>query len=372
MKFIASSTQLLIGLNSVSKVISAKPALAILDNYLFDLKGNTLFVTASNGETSLKTEINIEKVYEEGQITVPARLFTDSLRSLPDQPLTFATDHNSSLIITWASGASKIPFHPAEDYPALPVIAEDFNTVSISAEALMNGISDTIYATAEEELRPVMNGIFFDISEDSISMVASDAHKLVRYWLRDIKNPAICSFILHKKPAAILKNILAKVEDDVVIRFDRRNAFFSFGNTLLVCRLIDGNYPAYKSILPKNNPNKMIINRAELLGAVRRVAVYSNQATSHVLLKIAGGELMISAEDTGYSISAYERLSCEYDGVPLEIGFKAPFLADILNNFSFENVCIEMADNCRPALIVSADGNNASEDLSALLMPVMI
>ena len=139
-----------------------------------------------------------------------------------------------------------------------------------------------------------------------------------------------------------------------------------------VCRLIDGNYPAYKSIMPKNNPNKMIINRAELLGAVRRVAVYSNQATSHVLLKIAGGELMISAEDTGYSISAYERLSCEYDGVSLEIGFKAPFLADILNNFSFENVCIEMADNCRPALIVSADGNNASEDLSALLMPVMI
>ncbi len=372
MKFIASSTQLLLGLNSVSKVISTKPALAILDNYLFDLKGETLSVTASNGETSLKTEITIEKVFEEGQITVPARLFTDALRSLPDQPLTFATDHNSSLIITWASGASKIPFHPAEDYPALPVIADDFSTISISAEALMNGITDTIYATAEEELRPVMNGIFFDIAMDSLSMVASDAHKLVRYWLRDISTPAPCSFILHKKPAAILKSILAKVEDEVVIRFDKRNAFFSFGNTLLVCRLIDGNYPAYKSILPKNNPNKMIINRTELLGAVRRVAVYSNQATSHVLLKIANGELMISAEDTGYSISAYERLSCEYDGVALEIGFKAPFLADILNNFSFENICMEMADNCRPALIVSADGNNASEDLSALLMPVMM
>ena len=372
MKFIASSTQLLIGLNSVSKVIASKPALAILDNYLFDLKDNTLSVTASNGETTLRTQISLEKVFEDGQITVPAKLFTESLRQLPDQPLTFATDHNSSLIITWSSGASKIPFHPAEDYPVLPAIGEEFNTLSIGAEALMNGISDTIYATADEELRPVMNGIFFDIADDSLSMVASDAHKLVRYSLRDIKSSAPSSFILHKKPAAILKSILAKVDEEVVVKFDKRNAFFSFGDTLLVCRLIDGNYPAYKSILPKNNPNKMIINRAEMLGAVRRVAVYSNQASNHVVLKIGNGELMISAEDTGFSTSAYERLSCEYDGTPLEIGFKAPFLAAILNNFCFENICMEMADNCRPALIVSADGNNASEDLSALLMPVMV
>ncbi|MBP9986725.1 MAG: DNA polymerase III subunit beta [Bacteroidales bacterium] len=372
MKFIASSTQLLTGLNSVSKVIASKSALQILDNYLLVLQGNTLSVTASNGETTLKTDINIEKVFEDGQIAVPARLFTESLRSLPDQPLTFATDSSSALIITWASGASKIPYLPAEDYPSLPAIGEDFNTLSISADALLNGVSDTIYATAEEELRPVMNGIYFDITPDALAMVASDAHKLICYTFKDIKSAANASFILHKKPAAILKSILAKVEDEVVVKFDKRNAFFSFGETLLVCRLIDGNYPAYRSVIPKNNPNKMTISRTELLGAVRRMAVYSNQATSVIMLKVADGELMISAEDTGNATSAYERLNCEYEGVPVEIGFKAPFLADILNNFCFDNISMLLADSCRPGLIVSADGNNGSEDLCAVLMPIMV
>ena len=372
MKFSVSSSELLHGLVSVSRVIASKPSLAILDNFLFVLKGNTLNVTASDGETTLRTVLAIDQVAETGEAAVPAKLLIDSLKEFPDQPLTFSTDTNSSLNITWASGASKLPFYPAEDYPVPAQPAPDCDVVTISPEVLLNGINNTVYATAEEELRPVMNGIFFDIDSQSTSMVASDAHKLICYTVTGVSASQKSSFILHKKPANILKGILAKVTSPVTIRFDRKNAQFSFDDTVLVCRLIDGNYPAYRSVIPKNNPNKMIIGRTDFLNAVRRVAVCSNQATSHIILKLSAGEMMISAEDYAFSISAYERLSCQYDGDNLEIGFKAPFLADILNNLPYENVCMELADNCRAVLIVSADEKDPSEDLCALLMTIMI
>ena len=358
MRFVLSSSELLRGLVSVSRVLANKPALAILDNFLFDLKDNSLTVTASDGETTLRTSLPVEQVLEEGAAAVPARLLIDSLKEFPDQPLTFLTDKASSLNIIWSSGASKIPFFPAEDYPVFPVISEDANSLEIPAPILLNGINDTIYATAEEELRPVMNGIFFDIDTTGTSIVASDAHKLVCYTVFAVKGADKCSFILHKKPASVLKNIIAKA--------------FAFDNTVLVCRLVDGNYPAYRTVIPKNNQNKMIIGRVEFLNAVRRVAVCSNQATSHIILKISAGELMISAEDTSFAISAYEKLNCQYDGVDIEIGFKAPFLAEILSNLPFENVCVCLADRCRAALIVSADEKDPSEELCALLMPIML
>ena len=372
MRFVLSSSELLRGLVSVSRVLANKPALAILDNFLFDLKDNSLTVTASDGETTLRTSLPVEQVLEEGAAAVPARLLIDSLKEFPDQPLSFLTDKASSLNIIWSSGASKIPFFPAEDYPVFPVISEDANSLDIAAPILLNGINDTIYATAEEELRPVMNGIFFDIDTTGTSIVASDAHKLVCYTVFSVKGGEKCSFILHKKPAAVLKNIIGKTEGDISVKFDKRNAMFSFDNTVLVCRLVDGNYPAYRTVIPKNNQNKMIIGRVELLNAVRRVAVCSNQATSHIILKISAGEIMISAEDTSFAISAYEKLSCQYDGVDIEIGFKAPFLAEILSNLPFENICMCLADRCRAALIVSADEKDPSEELCALLMPIML
>lgn len=371
MKFVVSSSDLLRGLNSVSRVIASKSTNAILENFLFDLKGNTLSVTASDGETTLRTALEIEQVLEEGAIAVSAKTLTDSLKEFPDQPLTF-TANASSLEIRWASGQSRIPYYPAEDYPDLPTVGENMETIVMPAEILLNGINETIYATAEEELRPVMNGIFFDIDLDSTSMVASDAHKLICYTVKDVNAQQKCSFILHKKPASILKAVLVKAEDEVTIKFNNKNACFSFASTVLFCRLIEGNYPAYKSIIPRNCPLKMVIGRIDFLNAVRRVAVCASQATSHVVLKIAAGEMMISAEDLSFATSAYEHVSCQYTGDPIEIGFKAPFLAEILSNLPYENVCMEMTDRHRAALILSADEKNPDEDICALLMPVMV
>ena len=372
MKFVVSSSQLLHGLVSVSRVISNKSTLAILENFLFVLEDNTLVVTASDGETTLKTSITIDQVIKNGEAAVPAKLLIDSLKEFPEQPLTFETDNNSALTITWASGASKIPYFNANDYPVLPELGADAEKITIPAAVLLDGINNTIYATAEEELRPVMNGILFDIEPEALSLVASDAHKLVCYKVADNSPKHKSAFILHKKPAAILKGILAKAEDDIDIMFDNRNAYFTFGTSVLVCRLIEGTYPAYKSVIPKNNPNKMIIGRIDFLNAVRRVAVCSNQASSHIKISLSNGEINISAEDNSFAISAYERLVCQYDGDQMQIGFKAPFLAEILSNLPYENICMELADNCRAALIVSADEKDPNEDLCALLMPTML
>lgn len=373
MKFAVSSSELLTGLVSVSKVIASKPTLAILENFLFELSGNTLTVTASDGETTLKTNIEIAQVEEEGRTAIPAKLLTDSLKEFPDQPLTFKTTGGESIMeITWASGASKIPCFDAADFPKLPEIGGVSESLIIPAATLLNGINSTIYATAEEELRPVMNGIFFDMDVESTTFVASDAHKLICYEFTGAKASQKSSFILHKKPAYILKTILAKVEDDITVQFDNKNAYFNFNNNILVCRLIEGNYPAYRTVIPKNNNNKMTIGRTDLLGVVKRIAVCSNQVSNQIKLKLSFNEVLISAQDLSFSMSAYEKLPCQYDGEAMEIGFKAPFLLEILNNLPYQNIRIELADPCRAALIVSADEANPDENLRALLMPVMI
>lgn len=372
MKFAVSSSELLSGLMSVSKVISSKPTLAILENFLFELSGNSLTVTASDGETTLKTNIDIAQVDEEGRTAVPAKLLTDSLKEFPDLPLTFKTGKDSVMEITWASGASKIPCFDAADFPKLPELGGVSDSLTISAASLLSGINNTIYATAEEELRPVMNGIFFDIDTEMTTLVASDAHKLICYEFTGARASQKSSFILHKKPAAILKTILSKVDDEITIQFDNKNAYFNFNNNILVCRLIEGNYPAYRTVIPKNNINKMVIGRSELLNVVKRIAVCSNQISNQIKLKLSFNELIISAQDLSFSMSAYENLSCQYDGEEMEIGFKAPFLLEILNNLPYQNICMELADPCRAALIVSADEANPDENIRALLMPVMI
>ena len=373
MKFSVSSSELLSGLMSVSKVIVPKPTNSILENFLFQLEGNTLTVTASDGETTLKTTLPIANVTEEGSTAVPAKLLTVSLKEFPDQPLAFSVDEGSSVMdIVWASGASKIPCFDAADFPELPQIGEIAESVIIPSSILLDGINNTIYATAEEELRPVMNGIFFDIDPEVTTLVASDAHKLICYSFMGAKLSQKSNFILHKKPASILKSILAKYDEDITIRYDSKNAYFSFGSNILVCRLIEGNYPAYRSVIPKNNNNKLVIGRTDLLGVVKRIAVCSNQVSNQIRLKLSLGEVLISAQDLGFSMSAHETLPCQYDGQEMEIGFKAPFLLEILSNLPYQSICMELADPARAALIVSADESRPGQDIRALLMPVMI
>jgi len=371
MKFTVSSSELLGGLVSVSKVISSKPAIAILDNFLFELGGNTLTVTASDGETTLRTAIEIAQVEEEGSVAVPAKLLTDSLKEFPDLPLTFTVKENI-MDIVWSSGASNLPCYDAADYPTLPQIGGVSDSVVIPAASLLAGINYTIYATAEEELRPVMNGIFFDLGTESTTLVASDAHKLICYEFTGAKPSQKSSFILHKKPATVLRSLLPKIDGDITVEFDNKNAYFRFDNNVLVCRLIEGMYPAYKTVIPKNNENKMVIGRTEFLNVVKRIAVCSNQVSNQIKLKIAKDEVLISAQDLQFSMAAHETLPCQYAGEPMEIGFKSNFLLEILNNIPYQNICLELSDPCRAALIVSADEANPDENISALLMPVMI
>lgn len=373
MKFIVSSTDLLQGLLSVSRVIASRSSLPILDNFLFLLEGNSLTVTASDSETTLKTIITIDDVAEGGEIAIPAKLLTDTLKELPAQPIEFASDAERSIVnISWMSGSAQIPYMSAEDYPQLPMLSDSVK-LTFDASVLTDGINSTIYATAEEELRPVMNGIYFDITPESTTLVASNAHKLVCYTRKDVKGSKNASFILPKKPANILKNNLAKLADESVeITFDKTNAMFKFENSLLVCRLVEGTYPAYKSVIPKNNTNIISIARNELLNASKRVAVCSNQATGQIIFKLSQNRMEITAQDLDFSMSAQETLTCEYEGTPMEIGFKSTFLIEILSNFPYDTICIKLADPNRAALIQPAVQSEPEEEICALLMPMRI
>ncbi len=372
MNFIVSSTELLHCLLSGLRVI-AKTTTPILDNFLFTLKGKTLEVTSSDSETIMKAVITVDEAIEEGSVAVPAKLLTDSLKEFPEMPLEFKTlEDNNTLEIKWATGAQKIPFFSAEYYPTLPELSADAITIKIDADSLLSGLGYTLYATADEVLRPVMNGVLFDMSPESTSLVASDSHKLVCYTRDDIRTESKASFILPKKPASILRTLLAKAEGDVTVTFDGKNAHFEFGSYIIVGRLVDGTYPAYKTVIPRNNQNKMIIDRGTLLNAAKRVSVCSNQATSSIKFSLSFNALTISAQDTGFSISAHENLPCQYDGDTMEIGFKSTFLVEILNNLPYEEICFELADPARAALIVAADGSSSEESICALLMPIRL
>lgn len=374
MRFIVSSTDLLQGLLSVQKVIASKSSLPILDNFLFTLDGNTLTITGSDSETTLKTILTINEVMEGGEIAVPAKLLTDSLKELPTQPIEFSSDNEKNIVnIIWASGSAQIPFMSAEDYPTLKELANPI-VIRIKGSVLADGINSTLYATGDEELRPVMNGIFFDIAEDSTTLVASNAHKLVYYRRHDIKSASASSFILPKKPANILKANLAKcMDEEVEITFDNTNcAYFKFNSFLIFCKLVDGTYPAYKSVIPKNNTNVITVSRTELLNATKRVAVCSNQATGQIVFKLDDNRISITAQDLDFSMSAHESLGCEYDGTPMEIGFKSTFLIEILGNLSYDQICIKLSDPNRAALIQPAVQTEPDEEICALLMPMRI
>ncbi len=373
MKFVVSSTELLSHLASISKVISSKSTMPILDNFLFQLSETELTITASDLESTLITSLKLENIEGEGAIAVPAKLITDTLKEFPEQPLTFQIDNDSYNVEIFSdNGKFSIMGQNAEDFPEQPQLDEEgSSSIDISHMALQKGIEKTLFATADDELRPVMNGIYIELSPDYTSFVASDAHKLVRYRRTDAKAEFESSFILPKKPASLLKNLLPKEEFDVKVEFDDKNAFFILSNYKLICRLVEGNYPSYNSVIPTNNPNKMTIDRLNFFNTVKRVSVFSNAASNLVKLNINENQVIVSAQDIDFSISAVERLNCEYEGEEIEIGFKSTFLQEILSNISTSDVKVEMSDPTRAGLLLPAE-NDDDEDMLMLLMPMMI
>ena len=372
MKLIISSSELLKGVMAVAKAIPAKSALPILENFLFDLKGNMLEITASDTELTLRTQLEVENNVEEGRIAVPAKHMMDLLKELPDQPLTISTTSDSSFVCSWASGESTLPYFPAEDYPEITGTDETAVTLQFPAQSLIEGISSTIYATADDEIRPAMNGILFDIDVASTTLVASDSHKLICYTTADVKASEKASFILHKKPAAILKAIIGKEAEVVDITFDSKNATFTFAQTMVICRLVVGKYPKYRDVIPQNNSNILKINRMQMLNTVRRVSVCANKASNHIKLDLQPGSLEISAQDLGFSIAAYEKMQCQYDGEPLTIGFKSPFIIEILSNMNCGEIVMKFLDSKRAALVVPAEEEADSEKICGIIMPIMI
>lgn len=372
MRFDVSSTALLSRLQSISKVIASKNSLPILDSFLFDLDGNKLTITASDAETRLVTSVEVMNSKGTGLFAVSAKILLDPLKELPEQPLTFdINDENLEIFIHFQNGKYNFIGQKGDTYPLQKPLNDNAIAIIVDSQMLLNGISHSLFATADDELRPVMNGIYFDIHTDDLTFVASDGHKLVRLRNLSVKSPERASFILPKKPANLLKNLLGKETEMVNIKFDDNNAYVNCANFEMVCRLIEGRYPNYNSVIPQENPFKVTIDRISFLNALKRVSVFSNPASSLVKLQLKESEMVVSAQDIDFSTSAEEKIVCQFDGTELNIGFKATYLIEILSNINSEEVILELADPSRAGLIVPAE-NEENEDQLMLLMPMML
>ncbi len=373
MRFVVSSTELLKHLNAISRVISSKNTLPLLDNFLFKPGGRRREVPACDLETTLITQMTLDSVEGEGVVAIQAKILLDTLKEFPEQPLTFKINlETMSVELFSLNGKYSVPAQNGEDFPALPQLNETHYRISVSHDVMLNGINKTLFATADDELRPVMNGIFVELSADAMTFVASDAHKLVRYKRLDAKSEDEASFILPKKPASLLKNLLPKEDFDVKLQFDEKNAVFTLTGFKMVCRLVEGRYPAYNSVIPLSNPNKLIIDRLEFYNTLRRVSVFANQASNLVRLKLTATQMIVSAQDIDFAISAVETIKCDYDGQEMEIGFKSTFLIEILSNLSSGDVRMALSDPSRAGLLLPAETESENEDVLMLLMPMMI
>ena len=373
MKFIVSSLKLLKNLQALSGVIGSKNTLPILDDFLFQLTENELKITTSDLDVTMSVSMVPDMVDGTGEVTIPARLLLEIMKNFPDVPITISVD-NSTLAVELIAGEGryKLAGHKSDEFPQLPVMA-DTSTWEIPADVLAKGFEKTVFATGVDEIRPIMSGVLMEMSSDFLTFVATDAHKLVRYRRMDVKSDVAASFIMPKKPINQLKNILATLADEPVrIEFNKTNASFVFGDYVLICRLIEGRYPNYDAVIPKQNPNQLTIDRQTFLSAIRRVAVFSSKATHQVRFRIAGQELTLTAEDIDFYNEAKERLTCSYQGDDMEIGFNSRFLQEMLSNFDSEMVKIEMSAPNRAGIIMPSENENESEDLLMLLMPVML
>lgn len=370
MKFIVSSSELQKKLQVLGGVISSNNSMEILDYFLFEIENNELQISASDLETTMsaKVEINSESV---GKIAVPAKLLLDVLKTFPEQPLTFIVKENNQLEIGSNHGDYELAYASSEEYPQ-PIEIEEPSSTVITADILSSAINKTLFATGNDDLRPVMNGIFFQFSPESLKFVGTDAHKLVKYSREDIKASQEANFIMPKKPLNLLKNILSGDEGDVLIEYNDTNAKFTFENFELVCRLIDGKYPNYEAVIPKDNPNKLVIDRIQFLNSVKRVSIFSNKTTHQIRLKVAGAEIKISAEDIDYSNKAEERLTCDYQGDDMQIGFNSRFLVEMLSNLSSSSIQLEMSLPNRAGILTPIDGLEEGEKIIMLVMPVML
>lgn len=372
MKFNVSSTKLFVQLQAVSRVIASKNSLQILEDVLFDLNGNVLTLTASDGETSIRTSMDVENAEGMGKVAFGAKLLLETLKEFPEQPLTFTIDdQNFGMNIISANGNYNFVGANGNEYPEMMAEEEAAHSFSLSADLMLTAINKTIFCTADDELRPVMNGIFFDLSEENITMVATDAHRLVRYTNMAVKATEPASFILPKKPAQLLKNILAREDAEMKVTFGVKNIRFEFGRTLIICRQIEGRFPNYNAVIPQNNQNNVTVDRQTIINACKRVSVFANTGTSLLKLALSENQIKISAQDIDFSTSAEETIACAYSGMPMAIGFKAPFLIEILSSIESNEVMISLADPARAGLILPVE-NAENEDLLMLLMPMLL
>ena len=370
MKFIVSSSQLLKQLQVLGGVINSNNTLPILDNFLFELSENNLKISASDLETTMSSVVAVESD-SSGSIAVSARLLLDTLKTFPDQPLTFKTEGDNTIEISSDQGKYDMAYFGGDEFPKALSLPSPSKTI-IPANILGTAISKTIFAAGNDDLRPVMSGVFFQFSTQSLTFVATDAHKLVKYSRTDVTADQTAEFIMPKKPLNLLKGILGSSDSDVTIEYNDANAKFTFDNIVLVCRLIDGKYPNYEAVIPKENPNKLTVDRASFLNSVKRVSIFSSKTTHQIRLKMAGTELNISAEDLDFANKADERLSCDYQGDDMQIGFNSRFLSEMLSNLTSSEVLIEMSLPNRAGILTPIDGTDEGEKITMLVMPVML
>ena len=372
MKFVVSSAALLNHLQAISRVINSKNTLPILDCFLLNLEGNKLSLTAADNETRLETAVEVSSADGDGSLAINAKNLLDPLRELPDQPLTFeVNDETLEVYIYYHNGKYNFVGLKGDEYPQPKELKDSSTALKMNAQVLFEGINRTVFATADDELRPVMNGIYFDITADDLTFVASDGHKLVRMTTKETKGEGRASFILPKKPANLLKSLLPKEAGDVEIQFDENNAYITMTNYTMVCRFVEGRYPNYNSVIPKNNPNHVTLDRLSFLNALNRVAVFSNPASSLVKLQLSEDKIVVSAQDIDFLTAAEEVIPCNYEGNVMNIGFKAVFLIDILNNIPSADVRLELSDPSRAGIILPVDSEE-NEDMLTLLMPMML
>jgi len=372
MKFVVSSSDLLSHLQTIGRVINSKNTIPILDSFLFELIDGQLTLTASDGDTTLITSMVVADAEENGSFALAAKLLLDPLRELPEQPLTFdVNNENKEIFIYFQNGKYNMIGQHGDDYPKNQPLNVNNIAFKIDVTALYSGIVRTIFATADDELRPVMNGVYFDIHEEDLTFVSSDSHKLVRFKNETIKTGNNAAFILPKKPATMLKNILPKEQGQVLVEFDGRMANFTFANYRIICRLIEGKFPNYNSVIPQNNPYKIVVDRIQLMTALRRVSHFSNQASNLIKLQVSDNKIVITAQDIDFSTAAEESVICQYTENPIKIGFKSSFLVEILNNITSNEVVLELADPSRAGIILPLE-QDENEHLLMLLMPMML
>lgn len=374
MKFVVSSNTLLTRLQAVSKVIGGKPVQPILDNILLIASEGALYATASDKETTMEAKIEVDSMEEEGKITIPAKILLDMLKEFPEQPLSFDIDTLSNEVkIISEKGEFSVMGENAEDYPIQSALNDSKVVFSTKCGLMLDGILKTIFATANDDLRPVMNCILIEMNEDNFTFVASDAHKLVRYKRFDAKSECgQFSLILPKKPALMLKNILPKDDSDLKLTIGDKMACFEFGNYKMTCTLVEGRFPNYNAVIPQNNPKKIVIEKKEFYNSLRRVSVMANQTSNLVKFDVSEDKLVVSAQDSDYAMSGHETLACQYQGENIAIGFKSPFVLEILSNITSDDVVLELSDPTRPGLFFAYENKDNDEDLLMLLMPMMV